>query len=637
MLADPGSTNIDANNIVDYIMSNYLAVGFKGAFVVSIMAMCMSTADSYINSASVLFSHDLLKSMGIYISEKWELFFVRITALFVGIAALMLSIFSQNLLDLMLSAYSFYMPVVSVPMILSIFGFRSSSTTVLLGMFAGFSTVCGFMIFAGVDNVVIPGMLANLIVYIASHYLLSKSGQWVGIKEKVALQEIQDERSNMVKGFFESIKRFSVYKYLKNSAFKQEATYVYIGFFCIISTFASLYSLPKIITAQHALLVHIISYGTLFLATILITYPAWMEKFKDQIFISFISHITIFTVLVVATSLLVLISHFSQLQIVILTASLITVAILLRWYTTLLYMITGIVVSGMYLRYISPDIAFGHITTEFTVLYVILMASAISVVFLKPKEDALEISEARSVDLWKKINEMDMALQKANNVKIEFLNNLSQEVRAPMTGITSLGQALWENHDFLPEAEPKKCVKTMAQTSDRLIGLINNILDLSSLSSLKLDLNLKKVNLSSLIHESIQKCMKLYLDKKALQFDIQIEKDVYLKCDEHYIGNTIDNLIINAISYSKPNTVIRIILHTHDGNISFSIRDVGMGIPTDELVDIFHPFTVSFQTSTLAGSRGVGLSLCYSAIIAHKGKIWAESDGKSWAEFKFTI
>jgi len=642
LLADPNTpsdvSTFDTNNLITYVIDHYLEVGLKGLFVIGVMSMSMSTADSYINSGAVLFSHDLCKTVGFELSEKSQLHFTRFISCIIGIISLVVSLYFKNIWWLIYASYSFYMPIVSLPLILAIFGFRSSGLAVFLGMLGGFLTVCGLKIFTDIDNVILFGMIANLITYMSSHYLLNQSGGWVGIKEKDEFLSIRNERRAMLRDFYLSIVHFNIINYLKNSSSKQDAKYVSIGFFAAVSIFSSLYALPKNVTDNQQSLIDVISYTTMFLSTIMVTYPAWMEAFKNRVFISFISHMTIFCVLIVGSSLLVLASHFHHLQLVILTASLITTAILLRWYVTLTFIITGITGTVVfYTYYISAGIVFNNMTTEFSVIYVILIASAISVVFLKPKEDALEISEARSDDLWSKINEMEIELQKANNLKTEFLNNISHEVRTPMTGITSLGQALWEGYDAIPEVERKKCIHDIAKSSDRLISLMNNILDLSALTSLRIELKLQKVNLSILVQESIKKCKKLYLENKILQFNVQIEDDIYVKCDEHYIGNTVDNLIINAISYSKPGTIVHITLHRQNGNVEFAIRDEGIGVPQEELFDIFRPFTVSSQTRTPAGGRGVGLSLCYGAIIAHKGKIWAESDGKSWAEFKFTL
>ena len=79
-----------------------------------------------------------------------------------------------------------FLPIVSVPLILAIFGFRSSSTAVLIGMVAGFVTVIYFKIFSKVDSIM-PGMLGNLVFFMGSHYILGEKGGWVGIKDKSPL------------------------------------------------------------------------------------------------------------------------------------------------------------------------------------------------------------------------------------------------------------------------------------------------------------------------------------------------------------------------------------------------------------------------------------------------------------------
>jgi len=150
-------------------------------------------------------------------------------------------------------------------------------------------------------------------------------------------------------------------------------------------------------------------------------------------------------------------------------------------------------------------------------------------------------------------------------------------------------------------------------------------------------MNLRDINLSVLLKERIKKCQKLYLDDKDLEFSLDIEDNLYVECDEYHIAHTIDNLLINAINYSKNGTIVQIALKRSGDTVEFSIRDEGVGIPPSELFDIFRPFTVSSKTRSTAGGRGVGLSLCHAVLEAHNGKIWAESDGESWAEFKFSL
>ena len=144
------------------------------------------------------------------------------------------------------------------------------------------------------------------------------------------------------------------------------------------------------------------------------------------------------------------------------------------------------------------------------------------------------------------------------------------------------------------------------------------------------------INLSDLIYERLDYCKKLYLGDKDLEFICDIEDDLLVNCDEHYITSTLDNLIVNAITYSKDGQIIIEFKKEFD-SIKFNITDNGIGIPKQELYDIFGIFTVSSRTKTAAGGRGIGLALCKGAIEAHKGQIWCKSDGKKGSTFSFTL
>ena len=177
MLIADNAPPLDSGNVIPYIVNHYLTNGFKGLFIMGIMAMIMSTADSYINSSAVLFAYDISETMNLKLTERKHLLFVRIAAFLIGIFALLLSLFLNNLLELVLATYSFYMPIVSVPLILAIFGFRSSSRAVLIGMTAGFITVMYFKFFSEIDSIV-PGMVANTIFFMGSQLYASRT-RWM--------------------------------------------------------------------------------------------------------------------------------------------------------------------------------------------------------------------------------------------------------------------------------------------------------------------------------------------------------------------------------------------------------------------------------------------------------------------------
>ncbi|GAB4170049.1 MAG: hypothetical protein Tsb006_7830 [Rickettsiaceae bacterium] len=121
------------------------------------------------------------------------------------------------------------------------------------------------------------------------------------------------------------------------------------------------------------------------------------------------------------------------------------------------------------------------------------------------------------------------------------------------------------------------------------------------------------------------------------EFNLQIEKDVIANVDEYYITQAIDNLISNAVKYGEGKPVTIILKKAPKNMVQFEIIDQGIGIPQNELLKIFEKFAVSSRTSTPAGGRGMGLTLCKSAIEAHGGSIVAESDGNHGSKFTFTV
>lgn len=177
------NTQVDPSQLFHYIVEQYTYPGFKGLILVGTMSMVMSTADSHLNAAAVLLAHDVMKPLGVGL--KNEVLMAKLFSFLVGGLALVLALYKTDFLELALMAWSFYMPIVTVPLLLAIFGFRSSSRAVLIGMGAGGITVLLwdlYLAYTGINSIV-PGMLANVAFLMGSHYLLKEKGGWVGIKD----------------------------------------------------------------------------------------------------------------------------------------------------------------------------------------------------------------------------------------------------------------------------------------------------------------------------------------------------------------------------------------------------------------------------------------------------------------------
>ena len=397
------------------------------------------------------------------------------------------------------------------------------------------------------------------------------------------------------------------------------------------------FSIDKTIYQENIFMINSLQISSLFISTIFICRNLmFTAKFQEKYW-GVIWYSSIFVSLALISSLLVFISKFSQIAVVIFILNLTMIGMLLNWQTTLVMIGSGVGLAlYLYKIYIGASLSLELHALELKILYIVLMISGFLLAFIKPRQEMEAQAREKISHLGSYIQYAEGELEKSLNLKAEFLRNLEHEVRTPITGITSLGGILYENYHKLNEAQRYQAVKDIATSSERLNSLVDNILKLSEVSSLEYKLKSTLVNMSDLLDSSIKLCKKLYLDGKNLEFVVDIDEDVFANCDAPCIASTFNNLIINAIQYSKEGE-IKISLKNIDEEVEFTIKDQGIGIPKQEVFDIFGAFVVSSKTRTPAGGRGVGLALCKRVMELHNGVIMADSNGKKGATFTFTI
>ncbi|MDX1949743.1 MAG: HAMP domain-containing sensor histidine kinase [Rickettsiales bacterium] len=226
---------------------------------------------------------------------------------------------------------------------------------------------------------------------------------------------------------------------------------------------------------------------------------------------------------------------------------------------------------------------------------------------------------------------------KANNAKSEFLANMSHELRTPMHAIISYSQM---GIDKAENIEPSKLLKyfnNINTSANRLLNLVNSLLDLSKLESGKVNLYLDKILISEIADEVLNELESL-IKSKAIKIKTNYSEIPKIFLDREKIFRVIMNIISNAVKYSSNGTEIEINIYSNAENLFFSVIDNGQGIPENELEYIFDKFAQSSNTKTGAGGTGLGLAICSEIIKLHNGKIWAEnrSDTKG-AIFTFTL
>ncbi len=233
-----------------------------------------------------------------------------------------------------------------------------------------------------------------------------------------------------------------------------------------------------------------------------------------------------------------------------------------------------------------------------------------------------------------------LVAEQANKAKSEFLSNMTHELRTPLHGILSYANFGIENIDKENKAKNLKYFQRIDTCGQRLLVLINDVLDLSKLELGKMVMNVEQHNVQTLCQNCLNE-QELRLTALNLTVNVDVLNDTSAICDAPKITQVITNLLSNAIKFSPTGGQIWIKLeHGKLDNmtaLSVSIADEGVGIPQGELEHIFERFIESSQTKNNAGGTGLGLSICTEIIKLHRGKIWAEHRETGGTIFKFLI
>ena len=254
---------------------------------------------------------------------------------------------------------------------------------------------------------------------------------------------------------------------------------------------------------------------------------------------------------------------------------------------------------------------------------------------------------ARSIEVFRvqtmRIREIQ---EHVDRTKSEFLSNMSHELRTPMHAILNYCSMTIKRLDGdAPDERALKYLNNIHIAGERLLRIINDLLDLSKMESGKMSYNFQPYDLRESVNEAEIELSTL-IKNKQLQLNIRSDHSpsFQAKMDKHRIMQVLVNLLANAIRYSPEETSIDIHLSTRSGNtpseptmLVCSITDQGAGIPEDELEAIFDKFVQSSKTDQKTGGTGLGLSICRQIITAHEGNIWAEHGEHGGAVFIFTL
>lgn len=225
-------------------------------------------------------------------------------------------------------------------------------------------------------------------------------------------------------------------------------------------------------------------------------------------------------------------------------------------------------------------------------------------------------------ELAESVNKMVLNLDQMENMRQEFVSNVSHEIQSPLTSIRGFAQAL--KNEQLTTEERRHYLDIIEMESTRLSGLADDLLKLASLDANQVQFESGLVRLDKQIRSLVLTCEPQWRDKQ-IEWDVSLDEAV-IWGDEALLSQLWLNLIHNSIKFTSPGGSISLTLCSQGEWIRFQISDTGIGISSEDQVHIFERFYKADRSRTYArGGSGLGLSIVKKIVEMHKGTIEVES------------
>lgn len=225
------------------------------------------------------------------------------------------------------------------------------------------------------------------------------------------------------------------------------------------------------------------------------------------------------------------------------------------------------------------------------------------------------------------------------NLKTAFLANVSHEIRTPMNGISGFAELLY--HNMVSDNDKHRYLELIYKNSNRLLTLINNILDISKLETNQLQLFENECNISSITDEVLTKLSPIIEQKNFVKFSIDTDKklnNIAFFADETRLKQVFINILENAFKFTNNGYIKAFIKLSENDEIIFTIEDTGTGISKEFQKKIFNRFSQSdFTIKQNFGGTGLGLPISRGLIEAMGGTIWVKSLKGVGSTFSFSI
>ena len=226
--------------------------------------------------------------------------------------------------------------------------------------------------------------------------------------------------------------------------------------------------------------------------------------------------------------------------------------------------------------------------------------------------------------------------REVDRMKTEFISTVSHELRTPLTSIKASMALLLDGETEL-DGETAELVQVSKRNADRLVRLVNDILDVSKIEAGRLQLDLQEHEVARLCAEAVAG-----IDGFAKKVGVVVRTSLApglprLRADWDRVVQVLTNLLSNALKFSPGGSEVDLVVSSRDAGVLFAVRDRGPGIPADFRDKLFTKFAQSDRAKREQEGTGLGLAISRALVLAHGGEIWVESEPGHGASFFFTL
>jgi two-component system phosphate regulon sensor histidine kinase PhoR len=231
-------------------------------------------------------------------------------------------------------------------------------------------------------------------------------------------------------------------------------------------------------------------------------------------------------------------------------------------------------------------------------------------------------------------------LRRLQRIRAEFIDNLSHELRTPITTVGLLAETLARDAEAAGDAVPARMrerIRKLEVETDTIAQMIAELLDLARIESGGRPLHLDDVDVGRVATDTVER-LRPFADRQRIRLEVEVAPDLpFVRGEADRLGQVFANLVHNAVKFSPPDSIVSVSVRVRDESVVASVMDHGVGIPAADQPRIFERFYKADRSRASGGGTGLGLAIARHIVNGHGGQLTVDSTEGAGATFTFTV